>query len=330
MLLTVILFSKSRLEHEDLYESNNYSTYEELNRDSDLASNDSKLYPFLTKNHKQFAKINKFINKKKIKSEALDISSDASSDEGESFISQSCPRSSSAQECLETLSDLKYKQDSSKLQDLQKYILNRSKNGKNSKIFEPEDDLDVSDLKSQSTYNPERDFYYTSDHQPCNFDTNSALMGLSRTGRRHMPPQSNKYNSLLRQQHLMSESSTSNHRYPTPNPPQQFQQSPVSTRLYFNFNDSSKSQSNPYQNPFYNSLRYNSAGWTARAINSRRSSSPQPEPSTALMRTFNNNTSSNITTSNNQTNQLLANGYRRSESSNIEPPEYHRIFEQDH
>lgn len=140
---------------------------------------------------------------------------------------------------------------------------------------------------------PECDPYYPPRQSP-------SLLSLSRN-RRLASQSAGKYGSLLRQ----SREPVSAHRYASPNPaPFQLEQSPVSTRLYFNFND--PLHSNPYQGgPFYNSLRANGQGWPMRDYSGRPSGTEREGAK-------------------------LDHVVFRQSGDHMDPPEYQRIFEEEH
>ena len=177
---------------------------------------------------------------------------------------------------------------------------------------EPSSDSESTQSNS-AAYNPERDFYYATGHLPST-EANTSKMyealppsGAATNARfRRMLPQS-KYGSLVRQSSagggLPSVHSPATYRA-YQHQPQQVQASPISTRIYFNFEGTSQGPPSVTQNPYNNSLRYGSPGVASHwsTAGRKRGSSPQ-----GPMRTFNRAST--------QPNETLET-----------QPDYHRVF----
>ncbi|OTF80123.1 hypothetical protein BLA29_003110 [Euroglyphus maynei] len=174
-----------------------------------------------------------------------------------------------------------------------------------------EDDCgDDDDSSAPSTaYKPERDFFFIhnqnrSQQQPFRSSNNNDISSVSR---RRLLPSTNKYGSLIL--HNQNDSTSNSPRYINNHgTPQQYHQSPISTRLYYNFDHPSNITNNEItstgngnsssSNPnFYNSLRNHNNNW--RNMNNRRGGNtgmirqhsdnnnyPQVQPSTYYSGSF--------------------------------------------
>nr|XP_046915163.1 uncharacterized protein LOC124495776 [Dermatophagoides farinae] len=231
-----------------------------------------------------------------------------------------------------------------------------------------EDDDDDSSVPS-TAYKPERDFFFIhnnnnnqnrSQQQQQQFRSSLSSNNdnnLSSSSRRRLLPSTNKYGSLIRQHNPQSDQPSNNSSPRFVNnlngTPQQYHQSPISTRLYYNFdhptnpttttnnsiissangNSSSTSSSSP--NPFYNSLRsYNNNNWRNSSSNNRHHRGGGNSGMMIRQHSDNNNYPQIAATTTNvvggPTSSSSSSCFRRSESTEPlqqqEPPDYHQTI----
>lgn len=187
--------------------------------------------------------------------------------------------------------------------------------------YEDGEDEDEDSSAPSGAYKPERDFFFIQRQQPQPTGLRNSISSNTSSGgsRRRLLPTSNKYGSLIRQQ-----DSASPMRYT----PQQYHQSPVSTRLYYNFDNpvltSAPMATSP--NNFYNSLRYgtnNGPGWRNGNAGGRVNPSISRQHSQE-----NGNTGGVPVPLASLTESANMVGYRRSESNEPlnQPPNYHQTI----
>lgn len=295
---------------QEIYENNYGPTYEELDQANSryyyqpkIEAELPQLSASITKKPKKSKKSKKRANKFSYKSGESPSSSSLASSSGEEH---ETPESvnSKVGKTDETAShrrpELCSSYAASKLGARPSYVLPQ----------EPSSDSESTQSNS-AAYNPERDFYYATGHLQSNEGNGSKVYealppsGASTNARfRRMPPQS-KYGCLVRQSSASGQSASvhSPSAYRAyKQQPQQYQASPISTRIYFNFNETPQGPPSVTQNP-YNSLRYGSPGIASNwnTAGRKRGSSPQ-----GPMRTFNR---------------------ASTQPETLEtPPDYHRVF----
>ncbi|KAH9423523.1 hypothetical protein DERP_003804 [Dermatophagoides pteronyssinus] len=237
-----------------------------------------------------------------------------------------------------------------------KSIQNRQEKSKKTNLIEPdyesynedddyEDDDDDDSSVPSTAYQPERDFFFIQNNQNRSqqqtfqnpLSTSSNNNNLSGSSRRRLLPQTtNKYGSLiLPTNQLDSPTNQSSSRFINPNQatPQQYHQSPISTRLYYNFDHQNvnpviSSAGNPSlssPNPFCNSLRnFNNNNWRNQNNNRHRANNNN------LMIRQHSDNNQQIGGTSIPPSSSTASCFRRSESTEPlqqqEPPDYHQTI----